>query len=210
MKPLRLPLCAALVAAACGAAVSLPGPEASSTPEALVREVASGVLQAAGTAATSERRHEVLTLAEAKILAHVDLAEAARLAAGTVWLRASAAQQAQLAAAFRYVMIRGYVEALQAHGGQAVAVFRAPVAARGVADEITVQSRLEGDGAPLAIEYALRRRGGEWKIYDIRVDGESLVVACRPLLERIAHAEGIGGLIQRMKGNARNRPAVWA
>jgi ABC-type transporter MlaC component len=165
MKPLRLSFCAALVAAACGTAVSLLGTEAELTaekvaPEALVRHAASGMLEA-----------------------HVDFVEAARLAAGTVWTRASEAERRQLAAAFRPMLLRAYVGALQAQG--------------------------EGQ-APLAVEYALHRRGGEWKIYDIRVDGESLVAACRPLFERIAQAEGIGGLIQRMKGSDRGQQPVVA
>lgn len=222
MKPLRLSFCATLIAAACGTAASLFGTEAAmsralareiaaaSTPEALVRHVASGMLEAAGTAAATVRRHEVLTFAEEKILAHVDFVEAARLAAGALWTRATRAEQAQLAVAFRAVMVRGYLEALQAHGGQTLAVLPPQAPARST-DDITVQSRLEGrEGAPLAVEYALRRRGGEWKIYDIRVEGESLVDACRPLFERIARAEGIGGLIKRMKGNTRGRPVVWA
>jgi phospholipid transport system substrate-binding protein len=209
MKSLRLSFCAALVSALCGAAASSFAATESATPEALVRQVGAGMLEAAGNAVTGGERREVLTFAEQKLLAHVDFAEAARLAAGTVWTRASAAQQRQLAAAFPLVMVRGYLEALQTHGGRTLAVLPAQVPARS-ADDVTVQSRLEGrDGAPLALEYALRRRGGEWKIYDIRVDGESLLATCRPLLERIARAEGIGGLIKRMKGSA-NRPIIWA
>ncbi len=105
--------------------------------------------------------------------------------------------------------MRRYLEVFRAHGGQAVAVLPAKAAHK--TDEVTVQSRLEGpEGTSVALEYALRRRGGEWKIYDIRIDGESLVATCRPLFERIARAEGIGGLIKRMKGSVRSRPVVIA
>jgi len=175
-----------------------------------VRQVASGMLEAAGTAAAGEQQDEALTHAEQKLLAHVDFAEAARLASGAAWSQASAAQQAQLADGFRRVWVRSYLEMLQAHAGQTLAVLPAQTDAR-ARDDITVQSRLEGPGGALvSVEYALRRRGGEWKIYDIRVDGESLAAACRPLFERIARVEGIGGLIKRMKGNMRSRPVVTA
>jgi len=158
----------------------------------------------------SQDRREVLTYAEERVLPHVDFAEAARLAAGKVWTRASGSQQAQLVAAYRPIFIRSYFEALRAHGGQTLKVLPAQAASRG-ANDITVQSRLEGHGeAPLTVEYALRRAGGEWKIYDIRIDGESLVASCRLVFEQVARSEGIAGLIKRMKGNARSRPVVTA
>jgi phospholipid transport system substrate-binding protein len=225
MKPLRLSLCAALLAAFCGATASalfsadkFSSREAAqqdvsmdpSTPEALVRRVALGMLEAAASAAASEPRSEILVFAEERVLPHVDFAEAARLAAGDAWTRANALQRAQLAAAFRPMLIRGYLEALRGHKGQTLAVLPVRGEARR-SDDITVQSRLEGaGGAPLAVEYALRRRGGEWKIYDIRIDGESLAASCRPVFERVARAEGIGGLIKRIQGNTRGRPTITA
>lgn len=222
MKPLRLSFCTTLIAALCGTAASLVASEAvlSRTfvqdvaadflaPEALVRQVAAGMLDAAG-GARSEGSQEALRFAEEKLIGHVDFTDAARSAAGEAWTHATAAQQAQLVAAFRLVMVRGQLEALQAHGGRTLAVLAPPTVMRG-AENITVQSRLDArEGAPLHVEYALRRRGGEWKIYDIRVDGESLVDACRPLFEKVARAEGIAGLIKRMNGNTRSRPVVWA
>lgn len=225
MKPLRLSFCATLLAAFCGAtasallsadAVSSRGiardafADPSGTPEALVRQVALGLLEAAGSPAASAPRGEVLISAGEKVLAHVDFVEAARLAAGKVWMHANAAQRAQLAAAFRPMLIRSYLQTLRAHGGQKLAVLPIQADARR-ADDITVQSRFEGQGeAPLAVEYALHRRGGEWKIYDIRVDGESLVASCRTVFEQVARREGVGGLIQRMKGSTRARPIVTA
>jgi phospholipid transport system substrate-binding protein len=224
MKPLRLSFCAALLAALCGATATAlfsadrfslreaaqdisPDP---SSPEALVRRVALGMLEAAGSAAASGSRSEVLVFAEERILPHVDFAEAARLAAGDAWTRASSSQQAQLAAAFRPMLIRGYLEALRGHRAQTLAVLPVKSGARR-SDDITVQSRLEGaGGAPLAVEYALRRRGGEWKIYDIRIEGESLAGSCRPVFEQVARIEGIAGLIKRIRGNTRARPTITA
>jgi len=145
------------------------------------------------------------------VLPHLDFVEATRLAAGNVWVHASTSQQLQLAAAFRPMLVRAYLEALRAHGGQTLAVLPIKAEARRRADDLTVRSRLEGpQGTPMSVEYALRRRGGEWKIYDIRIDGESLVASCRPVFEQIARAEGIGGLIQRMKANTRLRPVIAA
>jgi phospholipid transport system substrate-binding protein len=51
---------------------------------------------------------------------------------------------------------------------------------------------------PVAVEYAMRKGPQGWKIYDIAVEGVSLVLTYRAEFESIMRASGVDGLIKRL------------
>ena len=62
--------------------------------------------------------------------------------------------------------------------------------------------------SPLQVAYELRRTAAGWKIYDISVEGISLVLTYRTEFDGIIKREGIEGLIRRLA--QRNAPAKHA
>ena len=181
------------------------------SPEALVRQVAANVLGATnrGAALQAGEKREALALAEERILPHVDFAEATRLAANAAWVRATPGQQVQMVSAFRAMLVRTYSDAIDAYRGQAMRV--RPVKTKAIlrSSEAVVQSEYVQPGAaPVGVEYAMRRSGGEWKIYDITVDGVSLVQTYRPVFDHVTRTEGVDGLVRRLKENGKPRPSL--
>jgi phospholipid transport system substrate-binding protein len=62
--------------------------------------------------------------------------------------------------------------------------------------------------APVGVEYAMRKSAGEWKIYDISIEGMSLVQTYRPVFDHVTRTEGVDGLVRRLKENGRPRPSL--
>jgi phospholipid transport system substrate-binding protein len=169
-------------------------------PDELVRKVTEEVLDAIKTDKELQAgdRKKALALAEEKILPHVDFREATQLAVGKAWWGATPQQREQLVAEFRAMLVRIYSNAIDRYRGQAMQVL--PVRMPAGATEVTVRNRYLRPGAPpVPVEYALRKTPEGWKIYDVSVEGVSLVLTYRAEFENIFRQAGIEGLIKRLR-----------
>lgn len=169
-------------------------------PEELVRKVTADVLGSvkADKQLQAGDRKTALALAEQKILPHVDFREAALLAMGRSWYTATPAQQDQVVNEFRTMLVRIYSNSIGIYRGQTLNVL--PVRMAPGATEVTVRNRYLSEGRPpVPVEYSMRKTPEGWKIYDIAVEGVSLVLTYRAEFESIIRASGIDGLIKRLQ-----------
>jgi len=169
------------------------------SPEEMVRKVTADVLDAIKSDKQLQAgdRRKTLALAEQKILPHVDFREAAQLAMGKSWNTATPAQQNQITNEFRSMLVRIYSNAIDVYRGQTMKVL--PVRLAPGATEVTVRNQYLREGRPpVAVEYAMKKTPEGWKIYDISVEGVSLVLTYRAEFESITRVSGVDGLIKRM------------
>lgn len=128
----------------------------------------------------------------------------ARLAMGKHWRAATPEQQEVFTREFRTMLVRFYGKALM----QGLAARGVPSADRFTVlpgnDEpdakfTTVRVRLtRSDGSLIALEYGMRRVGDLWKVYDVKVEGISVVMSYRNNLTREINAKGIDGLLAEL------------
>lgn len=198
---------ALVVLSACTFLLQAPGAAAQElSPDELVRRFTTEVLDAIKSDKELQAgdRDKALALAEAKILPHVDFREAARLAVSRAWNTATPAQQDRIVNEFRTMLIRIYSQSIDAYRGQTMRV--QPSRVPPTDNEATVRNQYLRPGRPpVAVEYAMRKTPAGWKIYDIVVEGVSLVLTYRAEFEAVTRESGIEGLIKRM--SAKNRPA---
>jgi len=178
-------------------------------PDALIKsvtaEVTSAIREDPAIRAGDARR--LSELIEAKIVPHFDFNRAVRIAMGRNWRSATPEQQEELTREFKTLVLRTYSGVLAAYRDQAIA-FK-PVRGRPGDSDVTVRSEVDQPGAePLAIEYDLGKAGAEWKVYDIRVSGISLVATYRSTFSEEVRNYGVDGLIQHLA--AKNRQAAGA
>ena len=168
-------------------------------PEDLVKKVTEDVLAAikSDKALQAGDREKALALAEEKVLPHIDFAEATKLAVGRAWSSATPEQQKKLVDGFRTMLIRIYSNAIEAYRGQTMRV--QPVATPAGATEVTVRNQYIRPGqTPVAVDYAMRKTPQGWKIYDITVEGMSLVLTYRAEFEQVTRQAGVEGLLKRL------------
>ena len=167
-------------------------------PDALVRKIAAEAIAAAKTdpeLAAGDRR-KALLFAEQNILPYFDFLEATRIAVGRPWWRASKAQQDQLVAEFRALLIRT-TNAVQRYEGQTLVTL--PLNMKPGDTDVTVRNRYVMPGRkPVQLDFAMHKTPQGWKIYDIVVEGMSLVLTYRSDFEPVLRQEGVDALIKRL------------
>ena len=169
-------------------------------PDALVSKVTADVLDAIKSDKQLQAgdRKKAFALAEQKILPHVDFRETARLATGRAWNGATPEQQNQIVIEFRSLLVRIYSNAIDVYRGQTMKVL--PVRLASGATEVTVRNQyLSAGQPPEPVDYAMKKTPEGWQIYDITVDGVSLVLTYRDEFAQITRISGIDGLIKRLK-----------
>lgn len=179
------------------------------SPEGLVRQVTTDVLDAIKSDAGLQAgdKQKALALAEKKVLPHLDFTEMTRLAAGRSWNTAPPEQRERLVAAFRAMLVRTYANAIDVYRGQTMMVEPARVPTS--ATEATVRNRYVSPGRrPTPVEYTMRKGAEGWKIYDIVVDGISLVLTYRSQFEETARNSGMEGLIAQLQDKTKPQPVL--
>jgi len=192
---------------ACLMALALPArAQQDLGPEELVRKVTQDVLDAirSDKQLAAGDKQKALKLAEEKVLPLIDFEEAARLAVGRAWAQATPEQRKKLVEEFRKMLVRTYSNAISAYEGQTMKVL--PVRMKPGDTEVTVHNQyIRAGGTPLPVDYQMHKTDQGWKIYDITVEGVSLVLTYRSEFDAIVKQEGIDGLIKRLE--EKNTPA---
>ena len=138
------------------------------------------------------------------VLPHFDFERIARWVLGKYVRKASPEQLQRFTREFRTLLVRTYASALNEYTDQKIDY--PPLRARPGSREVTVHSEVSQPGAfPIPIDYDLYLKDGEWKVYDVKVDGVSLVANYRSGFYRQIRQKGLEALIENL--SRRNREA---
>lgn len=174
----------------------MPGPAADTdSPMEVVRATSEEVFdQLRRNGELSEP--ELSALIQEVILPHVDLTTAARLALARHWRSATQSQRDAFLKEFRGLLIRTYATSLSEYSGEGVEYLKER---REAEDRALVSTRIvRGDGPPIPVDYRLRRNGTGWQVYDIIIDGVSLVINYRNSFQQTIRREGLDALIRQL------------
>ena len=185
---------------------------AQEAPDALVRRVTDEVLTAirADKDASNGNLAAVHRIAEEKVLPHFDFLRMTRLAVGRNWQQASEAQREALIKEFRTLLVRTYGTSLSQYKNQKIEV--KPVKAVASDTDVLVRTQvIQSGGPPIPIDYSMERLETGWKVYDVAIDGVSLVTTYRGSFADQVQKSGIDGLVntlaERNKTSAAKPPA---
>ncbi|MGQ0544125.1 MAG: MlaC/ttg2D family ABC transporter substrate-binding protein, partial [Betaproteobacteria bacterium] len=110
----------------------------------------------------------------------------------------------RLVAEFRRLLVRTYANAFHGYGGQAMEVL--PVRMHPEDTEVTVRNRYLRPGAPpVMVDYAMHKTPEGWKIFDVAVEGISMLMVYRAEFAEALRRAGVDDLIQGLaeKNNTR-------
>lgn len=140
---------------------------------------------------------KVYQLVEAKILPNFDFNRMTQLAVGRHWPRATASQKQVLVTEFRNLLVRTYSTSLTAFTNQTVE-FK-PLAMKPDDTDVTVRSEIRQPGSqPIPIDYSMYKTNFGWKVYDVSIDGVSLITNYRASFASTIRQSGIDGLIKAL------------
>lgn len=125
-----------------------------------------------------------------------DFQETARRSLARHWHPRTAAEQAEFVRLFADLLERSYISKIELYGGEKI---------------IYVNDSLEGDaamvrtkiitknGTDVPVEYRMLRRGDRWLVYDVVIEGVSLVANYRSQFNKIIQTSSYAELVRKMK-----------
>ncbi len=150
----------------------------------------------------------VRALIDQALAPYIDFPRMARLVLGKHWRSASSEQKVNFTREFRGLLVRFYSNALAEYLlkntiPEDIEMTVLPVAQKPGDKRVTVRTRVQAAGrAPVPVNYSLYlNRGGLWKVYDVSVDGISLLVNYRTSFANQIRDKGIDGLIRTLADN---------
>ena len=184
---------AAIIAAAIGSAHATPQQAV-----AQVRENAAQVLtilkKANGSNDAAVRKE-----AENYALPYFDFQRMTAQAVGQPWTQATPAQQQALAKEFQTLLIRTYSGTMLKFKNSTVDVKANPVVNKG-GKEIVIRTEIsQSGGKPVNMDFTTYQSGGKYRVYNVAVEGASLVTVYRNQFGETIKNKGFDGLIQDLK-----------
>jgi phospholipid transport system substrate-binding protein len=186
---------------------------ADEAPDAMVKRIADDVvaivksdkdLQAGNSA-------KVVQLAEQKVLPHFDFTRMTRLAVGRNWQQATPEQREALTKEFRTLLVRTYSSSLSQYRDQKIQV--KPLQMSPSDEDVIVRTAIVQENGPqIPIDYRMEKTKDQgWKVYDVVIDGASLVTTYRGSFnDQIQHG-GIDALVKTLQERNRSpQPAKAA
>jgi phospholipid transport system substrate-binding protein len=130
-----------------------------------------------------------------------DVPYIAQLTLGKAWRPATPEQRTRFQSAFKNTLIRAYADVLLEYGDSSKVEWGR---ASQTGDDATVRAVvIRSDGPPVALAFMLRRTSmGDWRAYDITVEGISLITSYRSQFASEARRDGLDALIQRLESGA--------
>ena len=189
------------VAAACVLAVSATfaadtGPSAQN----LIKQVTSRIIEELESEhePLQENPERIYELADRLVLPYFDFERMARRVLGKRWKAATPEQRTRFVSAFRTLLVRTYAIVLNEYRGQAL-TYLEPVP-RKKDDEVVVPVQIElSVSQTVRVAYAMHGSGSDWKVFDVAIDGVSLVTNYRSSFRSEVARHGIEGLIARLE-----------
>jgi phospholipid transport system substrate-binding protein len=139
-----------------------------------------------------ERRRAVRRIADEIF----DWNEIARRSLARHWQPLTDRQRAEFVALFSDLLERSYISKIELYGGEKITYANERVDG----DLATVTTRIvTRNGTEVPIDYRLNKKGDKWLVYDVTIEGVSLVSNYRTQFNKIIQTASYGELLQKLR-----------
>ncbi|MDX8397941.1 MAG: ABC transporter substrate-binding protein [Mariprofundaceae bacterium] len=173
-------------------------------PKAVVEQAVNGILNALeqrsdSTKLTEEDRQAI----RLEVKDRFDYAEMARRSVGKLWKKQSSEKQAQFTETFRDLLEYSYGNRLAAYRGQKVQFDEAEFKKK----KARVKTWVIDANKKTPVEYRLHHKDQSWKVYDIKIEGVSLVGTFRKDFKGSLKKQGFDGLLSLLQDKVKRLKA---
>ena len=179
-----------VLGAAVPARAGVPSEQLKAQVDRVVRVLDDTELQKSARAA--ERRAAIRRIANETF----DFTETAQRALGPHWQARTPAEREEFTGLFADLLERSYIGKIELYSGEKVA-YLGDTIDDGFA---TVRTKLiTKQATEVPIDYRMIRRDDRWLVYDVSIEGVSLVANYRAQLNKIIQTSGYASLVQRLR-----------
>jgi phospholipid transport system substrate-binding protein len=176
-------------------------------PDEVIRKTADDVISALKSDKSIQdgNKKNLYQLAEEKIFPSFNFEKISRLVLGKAWRKATDLQKEKFKREFRSLLLRTYSIALSKYKDQGIEI--KPMRMRPADKIVIVKTEIVQDGAqPIKVNYALAKDGDSWLVFDIVIEGVSLVTNYRSQFSSEIRKGGMDSLNKKLtKKNKSNK-----
>ncbi|PYM60869.1 MAG: organic solvent tolerance ABC transporter substrate-binding protein [Candidatus Rokuibacteriota bacterium] len=141
---------------------------------------------------TAERRKQLRTIVDQVF----DWQETGKRALARHWQTLKPEQRQEFSALFADLVERSYVGKIEAYSGEKVAYVGDTIEG----DQATVKTKLiTKSGTEIPLDYRMQKEGDRWRVYDVLIEGVSLVGNYRTQFNKIIQQSSYDELVKKMK-----------
>lgn len=173
---------------------------ATQGPGEVVTAAAQGMLKDLDADRDTYRKNpsKVNDLVQKYLLPHFDTEYSARAVLGQHWRSATPDQRKKFVDAFYHSLLNNYGSALADFTSDKLKIF--PVKSDPNSDRATVRTEVKRDnGDRIAVNYQMHKVGGEWKAWDVNIDGISYVKSYHDDFDAQIDQQGLDSVIARLE-----------
>ena len=139
-----------------------------------------------------DRRQAVRKIAEDIF----DFQETAKRSLARHWQPRTPAERDEFVRLFADLLERSYISKIELYGGERIAYLGDQVEG----DQALVRTRIvTKGGAEVPVEYRMLKKGDRWLVYDVIIEGVSLVANYRTQFNKIIQTSSYAELVKKMK-----------
>ncbi len=175
---------------------------AAADPQALVMKTTEQVLAEiqAKKQELTDNPSKIYPLVDQILLPRFDFNQISRLVLGDHWKSATAPEKKGFIKEFRELLVRTYATALLSYSGQEIEY--PPIKAKPDAKKVKIKTKVKNSGSsavPIDYSLYLSKAKKDWMVYDITIDGVSLVSTYRSNFNSQIRRNKLAGLISDLK-----------
>jgi phospholipid transport system substrate-binding protein len=191
-------VCAQMVWAPASADAGAPTDQLKASVDQMVKILEDPALKAEAKA--QDRR--VAIRKEAQVV--FDFGETAKRALGRHWQGLAEKDRQEFTSLFTDLIERAYISKIEKYSGERIAYAGESVEG-GLA---TVRTRfVTKQGTEIPVDYRMQQRGDRWLVYDVSVEGVSLINNYRTQFDKIIQTSSDAELVRKMKAAEVSAPA---
>jgi phospholipid transport system substrate-binding protein len=125
-----------------------------------------------------------------------DFGETAKRSLGRHWAARTQAERDEFVKLFGDLLERSYISKIELYGGEKIQYTNDKIEG----DQASVMSKLvTKQGSEVPIEYRMLKKGERWLVYDVIIEGVSLVSNYRTQFNKIIQTSSFADLVKKMK-----------
>lgn len=179
----------------------------TASPDALVQKVTQRIIELIqkNRDAYARDHGKLYAMVDEEVLPYFDFRVMSRAVLGRYWRQAGEAQRNRFVEEFRELLVRTYATALLKYNDEEIRVL--PFRGAPEDKQVLVRTEIVQQGGPsIPMNFSFYRSGEGWKVYDIAIEGVSLVTSYRSTYAQRIQSQGLDGLIASLtEANRRGR-----
>jgi phospholipid transport system substrate-binding protein len=166
-------------------------------PDLLAREVTDKivVLLKANKDMYVKDHKKLYVMVDEHVLPNFDFRAMSRTVLGRYWRTADEEQRARFTSEFRDLLVRTYATALLKYNDETIVYLPFKMAPDNRTATVKSEVRRTDGGPSIAINYSFYRTDAGWKVYDVTIEGASLVTTYQSTYSARVQREGVNALI---------------